>query len=190
MKKIENIAEKTRRFEPEIGEKIEKSLIFYFGRIEISPGQVCGFVSLSDIDPLSSNADSVGIPNINDLNWEAVEYLSLNSEFRSRFLYRTHISELDMVYIYVYYSNITQKIEVKKLRVSALLSGYAEQSEEGFSQYDYHIGFEIDAKYFKVNEQEMSDYTFVYVGKENPFVEGEMYPIKWDKISLNESPSI
>jgi hypothetical protein len=153
--------------------------LFDYITFDIPSGQTVGFVSLSDIDRLSQHPDSIAIPIKRE------EYFVLSPEYRMRFLSRTKIAESDTVFIYNYYTNTLQKIEVRKLKVAALLSGYAEAIEGYYSQYAYHIGFEIDPAFIKEHE-----YNFVYVGKQNPFVPGEVYPLKWEKISLDEFPSV
>ena len=170
------------------GDEIQKFPIFDFHTFEKIPGQIFGLISLSEIDQLSENEDSTAIPNIKGLSREEIEYLSLDSVYRKRFLYRTHISESDTLYIYDYYSNILQKISVSNLTVSASLSGYAEATEDGYSQFDYHIGFEIAPEYLKVDGQEICGYGYAYVGKKNPFIIGGMYPIRWERISLDKFP--
>jgi hypothetical protein len=145
--------------------------IFEYHTYRKSSGKTVGFVSLSEIDKLSNHPDSAALPKTNE------EYFVLNQEYRNRFLIRTGIKETDTVYIYNYYNSILHKIAVQKLKIVALVNGYDYE--------DYHIGVEIDPAFIKEHK-----YNFVYVGRQNPFVIGKVYPLKWEKIGLDEFPSV
>lgn len=138
-----------------------------------------GFVSLSDIDRLSDHPDSAAVPKTTE------EYFVLSQEYRKRFLKRTRIAESDTVYIYNYYNSTLQKIVVQKLKVGAMLSSYDVGTDDYNTQGDYHIGFEINPTLVKQQK-----YNIVYIGRQNPFVIGEVYPLSWEKVSLDEFPSV
>lgn len=151
-----------------------------------SPTEKVGFTSLSDNYPLSEHPDSLAIPDLYTI--EGDEYFKLASKYRKRFLTKTKISETDTVFVYNYYSNTLVSFKVKNLAVVACLNIYANENDKPYSQDDYMFGFEIDKnvlKDFGINFYQ----TLIYVGKENPFVQGQLKPIAWKKIEQADFPS-
>ncbi len=70
---------------------------------------------------------------------------------------------------------------VKELKVVARLSVYASTYDWPFAHYDYMIGFEIKGKPMG---------GLVYVGKENPFVQGQMRPVGWKEMAPKDIPDL
>lgn len=147
-----------------------------------------GFISLSDIDHLSENEDSLAIPDVSEWSYAEAKYVQLDSKYRKRFLARTSISENDRVFIYNYASDLLVSVPVKELKVAACLSLYVGENETPFSQMDYHIGFEVSQSLLKDFKETDFNHTLVYVGKENPFIRGQMKPMKWKKMDVKQFP--
>jgi hypothetical protein len=147
------------------------------------------FISLSEIYPFSENPDSLPIPDLREKEIEEAPnftYFKLDSTYRKRFLNATNISETDKVFIYDYSINALQAFTVKNLKVIACLNIYG--ADWPYSPNDYMIGFEIDKKFLKGSDKYFTN-SLVYVGKENPFVRGQVKPIIWKKIEPNDFPS-
>jgi hypothetical protein len=136
-------------------------------------------VSLSDIDRLSEHPDSLTIPdltNIENEKYERFSYVRLTSSYRARFLSRTHIAETDKVFVYSYAEDILVSIPVSDLKVVAWLDAYTSPEECPCPEYYYQIGFEIEDKFLTGFENYFEN-TLVHVGKNNPFVRGQVNPI-------------
>lgn len=176
--------------------KTEPEVIFHEPEEELvlfdmwSPDETTksGFISLSDIDPLSENEDSLAIPDVSSWLYDEAKYFKLDAEYRKRFLARTKISENDRVFIYNYSSDLLVSVPVKELKVVVYLSVYVDEREAPFSQMDYHIGFEVNWNLLKGFDTEYFAYTLVSVGKENPFIKGKMKPVKWKKMDVKSFP--
>lgn len=156
---------------------------------EKDSSQSFAFISLSEIYPLNENADSLAIPDLKEKEIEQAPdfiYFKLDSTFRDRFLAATNISETDKVFIYDYSTEALQTFTVKNLKVVACLNIYG--ADWPYSQDDYMIGFEINKKFLTGSDQYFTN-SLVYVGKENPFVRGQLKPIIWKKIKPEDFPS-
>ncbi len=147
-----------------------------------------GFISLSDIYPLSEHPDSLSIPDVSEKSFDSARYFKLDKEYRKRFLTETEISENDQVFIYDYAANVLVSFPVKKLNVVANLNGYASEEDAPFSQFDYMIGFEIDRSAMKGIKDEYFNNTIVFVGAKNPFVKGKLKRVMWKKIDNKQFP--
>lgn len=144
-----------------------------------------GFISLSDIYTLSENPDSSSVPDIKELGVDQSLSIVLEAEYRKRFFEGTGVSESDNVYIYNYAENKLKTFEAKDLQVIALLDFYASIEEWPFTQYDYMIGFQIDnGQLLDFNENYYD--VFVYIGKENPFISGNLKPITWERAEAKD----
>jgi hypothetical protein len=156
-----------------------------------SPNEKIGFTSLSDNYPLSEHPDSLAIPDLysgDDGKSVEDEYFKLSSRYRERFLAKTKISETDTVFVYNYSHDTLASFRVKNLPVVACLNAYRSVADRPHSQMDYMIGFEIGEnvlKDFGINYYQ----TLVYVGKENPFVQGQLKPIVWKETKRKDFPS-
>ncbi len=160
--------------------------IFY---LRFEKNESVGFVSLSDVYPLSEHPDSLAIPDLKDINSEEAknfEYLKLDAKQRKRFLSKTKILETDQVFIYDYSADVLICFTVKNLNVVACLNIYG--ADWPYSQNDYMIGFELNKK-FLTSFGRFPSNTLVCVGKENPFVQGQMKHIVWKKIDNKDFPS-
>ncbi len=147
------------------------------------------FISLSEIYPLNENPDSLAIPDVREKEIEEAPnftYFKLDSTYRQKFLSTTNISETDKVFIYDYSINALQTFTVKNLKVIACLNIYV--ANWPYSQNDYMIGFEINKKLLTGSDKFFTN-SLAYVGKENPFVRGQVKPIIWKKIEPNVFPS-
>lgn len=151
--------------------------------LEESTGKKVGFISLSDIYPLSDHKDSLAIPDLDNIrDKKELQYFVLSTKYRKRFLDKTGITESDSVFVYDYLADVLLSFPVKSLNVSANLNAYAESG----NQYDYEIGFGINNKLLdKLNKYS----NLVFVGKKNPFAKGQMKPMVWKEIHANEFPS-
>lgn len=147
-----------------------------------------GFISLSDIYPLSEHPDSLAIPDVSEKPFDSIRCFKLDKEYRKRFLTETRISENDRVFIYDYAANVLVSFPVKKLNVVANLNGYASEEDAPFSQFDYMIGFEIDGNSLKGIKDKYFNNTMVFVGAENPFVKGKLKRVMWKKIDKKQFP--
>lgn len=177
--------------------------------LELRKNESVGFISLSDVYPLSERPDSLAIPNLEDeLNDKLgklpenptdesiekvkdqfiknAEYFILSSKYRKIFLSKTKILETDLVFIYDYSLDVLISFTVKNLNIVACLNIYG--ADWPYSQNDYMIGFEINKKFLTGFGKYPSN-TLVYVGKENPFVQGQLKHIVWKKIETTDFPT-
>lgn len=163
--------------------------IFNLMYYEKDSTQSLAFISLSEIYPLSENPDSLAIPDLSEREIgeaQNFEYFTLDSTYRKRFLAETNISETDKVFIYDYATNALQTFTVKNLTVVACMNIYG--ADWPYSQYDYMIGFEVNKNALKHFDKYYIN-TLAYVGKQNPFVRGQMQQIIWEKIEPAAYPS-
>lgn len=147
-----------------------------------------GFISLSDIYPLSEHPDSLAIPDVSGKPFDSIRCFKLEKKYRKSFLTETGISENDRVFVYDYAANVLVSFWVKELHVVANLNGYASEEDAPFSQFDYMIGFEIDRNLLKGIKDEYFNNTIVFVGAENPFVIGKLKRVMWKKIDKKQFP--
>ncbi|MCR6642948.1 MAG: hypothetical protein NVV82_29145 [Sporocytophaga sp.] len=150
-------------------------------------GLKVGFISLSEIYPLSEHPDSLAIPNPEEVNKDSLQYFKLSSEYRNRFLSKTKISEEDSVFIYDYSTDVLVSYPVKILSIVAYLNVYMEPNECPCRQNDYMIGFQINKSSLTGFDKYLNN-SLVYVGKENPFILGQMRPISWERIDIKDFP--
>jgi hypothetical protein len=160
-----------------------------------------GFISFSDKYQLSENEDSLAIQTngetefgYRDNKYYRDEYIKLDSKHRKMFLSKLKISENDSLFIYHYAMDTIISLRVKNLNVVACINLYrqGEQNEpdfEGFDQYDYMIGFEIEPIIIK-RLGENYNQNFVCVGKVNPFIKNQLKPIVWTKIHSSQFPGM
>lgn len=144
--------------------------------------------TLTDVYHFSENADSLAIPDLSSIGNERASeftYMKLNPIYRKRFLINTKTSDTDTVFIYDYSMDKLLSFPVKSLDAIALLNIYG--AEWPYTQKDYMFGFEVNKKYLKGFDEQT--HSLVYIGKNNPFVRGEMKLIHWKKIESGEFPS-
>ncbi|MFY8107538.1 MAG: hypothetical protein ACOVO9_01050 [Bacteroidia bacterium] len=160
-----------------------------------------GFISFSDKYQLNEDADSLAIQTKTEYEFEynsnkhyRDEYIKLDSKHRKRFLNQLKISEKDSLFIYHYGKDTIMSFKIKNLNVVACINSYrqGEQNEpnfEGFDQYDYMIGFEIEPIIIK-RLGESYNQNFVCVGKVNPFIKNQLKPVVWTKINRTQFPGM
>jgi len=161
--------------------------LFWIRDLEQNRNKKVGFISLSDIYSLSEHLDSLAIPNLENVDNENQLYLKLNSTYRNRLLSKTNITETDSVFIYDYSTDVLLSFSVRKLKVVAYLNDYMNIKDCPCSQSDYMIGFEVSKKLLNGLAKYYSD-ALVFIGKENPFAQGQMKNIIWKKISTEKYP--
>lgn len=141
------------------------------------------FVSMSDTYKIEEDDDIM--PNLKEMSKKELEGFPLNGEYRDVFLKGTKTSEADSVFVYNYVQDLLYSFAVKDLQVAALLNVYESVEDEYLSKYSYYIGFEIDDKLMKMED---AYFSYVYVGKENPFVRGGMKAMKWELVDTYNFP--
>lgn len=162
--------------------------LYWLVDLEENENKKTGFVSLSDIYPLSKHPDSLAIPDFYTIKKENREYFKLGQEYRKRFLSKTKISETDSLFIYNYSTDVLLSFPTNNLNTVAYLNNYRNVDNcHPCDQYDYRIGFEINKSLLN-GLGNSYQHALVYVGKENPFVQGQMKSIIWKKIKPNEFP--
>ncbi len=180
------IASDAKKVIPTPAEKKEELVIF--DMMPVDGNEEIGFISLSDIHPVSEHPDSLAIPDISEKPIDSVRYFKLNKEYRKRFLTATGISETDKVFMFDYSTNALVSLPVKKLNVVANLNIYSSDEDAPFSQFDYMFGFEVSRKDLKGFDSEYFGDVLVSVGKENPFERGKLKPIVWRKTDKKQFP--
>jgi hypothetical protein len=147
---------------------------------DVTSKEKVGIISLSDSYRLSEHPDSIAIPDLSSV--EDRKYFTLDSKYRRRFLYRTNVSETDSVFIYNYEKDAIASYKVKNLKVVACMNMYGAGNLD--TQRDYMLGFEVSS-----SVQKKFQGALVYVGKENPFIRGQLKSIVWKKIEPTAFPS-
>jgi len=166
----------------------QEPVVYQLNQAENNRHEPAAFISLSDSYRLSDHPDSLAIPDLAGKTEEEAHYFKLEERYRNRFLSGTGISETDRVFIYDYAADKLVSFAVKELDVVASISPYTVSDEWPYSQYDYMIGFDVDNAFLKG----FSDYfttALVSVGKESPFVRGQLKPVRWKKSKPADFPS-
>lgn len=161
--------------------------LFLIDDLEGNANKEVGFISLSDIYPLSDHPDSLAIPNLENDDKDSLQYFKLNSTYRKRFFAKTNISESDSVFIYDYSTDVLLSFPVRKLNVVAYLNIYSDIKDCPCSQQDYMIGFEVVKNYLTGLGKNFGQ-ALVFIGKESPFMTGQMKAIAWQKIKTEKFP--
>ncbi|MNU89780.1 hypothetical protein D3C71_796300 [compost metagenome] len=166
----------------------KKEDLVIFDMMPIEGNQELGFISISDIHPISEHPDSLAIPDISEKPIDSVRYFKLNKVYRKRFLTATGISETDQVFIFDYSRDMLVSFPVSKLNVVAHLNIYASDEDAPYSQFDYMFGFEVSRKDLKGFDNEYFSDVLIFVGKKNPFERGKLKPIVWRKTEKKQFP--
>lgn len=161
--------------------------LYWLLDLEENANKKAGFISLSDVYPLSEHIDSLAIPNLENVNKDSLQYFKLDSSYRNRFLSKTKISETDSLFIFDYSTDVQLSFPIKKLNVVAYLNTYMDINDCPCNQYDYMIGFEVTKNNLNGLGNYYSD-ALVFIGKENPFTQGQMKPIVWQKVKAEKFP--
>jgi hypothetical protein len=169
-----------------LGIAAQNSSLFELQSFQKKENDLVNFVSLSDIYTLSEHKDSIAIPSLKGKTESNSKYLKLDSKLRKRFLAKTKISDSDKLFLYDYAKDILLTFPVKSLNVVACLNAYG--AEWPYKQEDFMFGFEINDKLTQIKD----DYSnvFVFIGKENPFIKGEIKKITWKKITSKDLPQL
>ena len=139
-----------------------------------------GFVNLSDsffryeYDEEGNNITKPILEIYNDSN----DTITLNNKQRKQFLERTKVNETDSLFIYDITNDKVLCFYVKNLPVIACINIYFSPREYKREEFDYEFGFDL-GKNFTIGSN------FIFVGKNNPFVTGELKPIIWKEINKN-----
>ncbi len=144
------------------------------------------FISLSDGCALSNHPDSIVISNKYLGRKKVPKIHTLNEKFRSRFLNRLQVEESDNIFVYNYLLDTLLIYPVRQTPLNARENIYG--IPETVSQYDYHIGFEIEDEFAAKHSYKHHRNALVYVGKENPFELGNATPIVWEKMDTKQFP--
>ena len=162
--------------------------IYHLDTYEKSPGKSSGFIVLTDAFPWSQDPDSLSIAN-KHLGFEEIEdYHYLDPVFRARFLSRRQIAETDQVFIYTYSLDSIFTFPVRDLALLARINPYGAQAP--IVDFDYMIGFDLGEK-LKLKDAHLHYYnSFVFVGSENPFIQGQLQAIVWEKTADSSFPAV
>jgi hypothetical protein len=175
--------------------------VYYLSTFHFNNKKEIGFISFSDKYQLNEDEDSLAIQTktedefeYNSNKYYRDEYIKLDNKHRKRFLNQLKISENDSLFIYHYEKDTIMSFKIKNLNVVACINFYrqGEQNEpnfEGFDQYDYMIGFEIESFILKTLGENYYK-SFVCVGKVNPFVKNQLKPVVWTKIHRSQFPGM
>ncbi len=156
--------------------------IYNFNSYEKKPKSI-GFIVLTDSFPWSYDDDNF----VDDayLGENDIVRHKLSSTYRARFLKGLKIKETDKVFIFNYVLDTILTLKVKELSLLAEPNPYG--SNKPISSSDYLIGFDLEKK---LGNNKVRDYysSFVYVGKENPFVTNNIKPIVWKETTTTTFP--
>lgn len=162
--------------------------LFTLSDLEGYLNKKAGFVSFSDIYPLSEHADSLAVPIIKTTNTDSLQHIVLDAKYRERFFNRTKISPKDSLFIYDYSKNTHLSFPIEKLEMVAILSPYFQMDEDQNDQYNYMIGFQIDKDSLHPLGEDYYN-AFVSFGSQSPFERGKMKPIIWQEMDQKDFPS-
>lgn len=144
------------------------------------------FVSLSDI---LGDQEFIPQESIDKLksNIYTGHSIDLSPDARIKLMKQAKFSEKDSLFIYNYENKKLIKKPIKDLKAIAYLSPYS-IGEADLTNYDYMLGFQIEAK--KDYDEASKNYSesYVYIGKQNPFVSNDLRPIKWQKTTAADFP--
>lgn len=157
----------------------QKNELFSIQQMEYMPSEKVYFVSLSEFYPLSDHPDSSAIPDISEWEMTDANTIILDSIYRERFLSRITIAPIGNLIIFDYVNGISATFPVNTLRVIACLNIYAGSEDWPYSQYEYMIGFELQAASL-ANFNNFFERSFVYIGIDDPFLHEPLKPIVWE----------
>ncbi len=179
--------------EPPAVEEFPSSKYQHFGIYNLdsyqkSQGEDHGFIILTDAFPWSQHPDSLSIADRYLGHEEINDYHFLNKEYRARFLKRRQVAETDKVFIYFYALDTIFTFPVHELQLLARINPYG--AEPPIVHFDYMIGFDLAGK-LKLKDAHLHYFhSLVYVGAQNPFIQGKLQPITWEEIADSHFPSL
>ncbi|MCD9855704.1 hypothetical protein LUD75_13355 [Epilithonimonas sp. JDS] len=145
------------------------------------------FISLSDIYHDSITVPPEIIKNQKNIPFSKRKHFELPTFYRQKLLKGTKLSENDTLYLFNYKDNLLEKFPIKNLKAVANLNLYSGEDDE-ISDYYYMIGFELNEKVSREESMKKTNYSLAYFGKENPFANQKLNPVKWEKSSAKEFP--
>lgn len=157
--------------------------VAYFSKAQ---DHAVNFVSLTENYPFSAHPDSTSIASryLGNMAVKNHNYHVLDAEHRKRFLAKLPITEGDQLFVYDFALDTVISYPVKNLVLAAHLNILGNNMP--LTASEYHIGFELpklplptEAYFRKV---------LVYVGKESPFVTGQVTGIRWIEGDMSELP--
>ncbi|MDI7190104.1 hypothetical protein [Leptospira santarosai] len=160
-------------------------LMFY----ERNENKNIGFVSLSGIRP--NGAGWFVIPNLTKKEEREIQNsgcIKLETKFRKYFFSNEKIPETAKVFIYDYSKDVLKTFKVKDLNFIACLSAYVDREKRPYDINDFMIGFEINKKFLPDFDMYFTN-ALVFIGKENPFIQGQLKRIVWQKNKPKYFPS-
>lgn len=104
----------------------------------------------------------------------------LNAKNRKLFFEAAKLNETDTLYCYSFESDTILKYQLSEVELGAFLSPYGELPDD---VRNYFIGFNVP-------EPKNVHGTLAYIGKQNPFVTGQLMPTFWSEIDRSEFPEI
>ena len=159
-------------------------IIYPFHKIEMSNNSKTGFIPLGSggFDPKDTSIIEnkyLGMTEYEDYNYHILKH-----SYRSQFLKKKNINESDIIYIYNTILDSLEIYNVNDISIIAFITLYG-GSYGGVRPGDYKIGFELKNNAIASNN---FTNTLVYIGEYNPFMNGNLKPIKWKKIETKELP--
>lgn len=107
--------------------------------------------------------------------------IRLNKDQRTEFLNRLKLSQSEKIFVYIIKSDSIISLDIKNLPAIACMNTYGPSKDYQNEEEDYEFGFDLGKKI-------TDTYNLVYIGKENPFLTGELISIVWKKIDTNDFP--
>ena len=134
------------------------------------------FIPLCEAYRWSEHPDSQAVADryLGMVEYENDNYHTLDSPYRKRFLKRCQMDDADQVFVYNLDLDSIATYTVAELSVVAFVTPYGTQGQ--VRQEDYLLGFQLEAAAMASWSYERS---LVYVGRQNPFLKGQMKPIVW-----------
>lgn len=160
--------------------ELEIYRLYYFGA---NKGEEYHFVPLTDRYRWREHSDSLVIDQkyLGEIGVVNHNYHLLDSTHRARFLSHMDIEENDRVFLFNTLQDTMESFAVKYLDLMAVLSPYSPQFP--LEQYEYMIGFDMKNSSFGIH-----GYNLAYVGKDNPFILGEIKPMVFEEIDSSAFP--
>lgn len=109
--------------------------------------------------------------------------IRLSSSQRKKFLEYSSISEFDKAFVYLLPSGEIQTYAIKDLQVIACINPYG-AGDYGNIESDYMLGFDLNKSISNWDDN------IAYIGKENPFLKGQLKPIIWTEIENSQFPIV
>lgn len=145
------------------------------------------FISLSDIYSDSLTVPPEIIKNRKNIPFDKLKHFELPPFYRQKLLKGTKLSENDTLYLFNYKENQLEKFPINSLKAVANLNLYSSEGDEIYDYY-YMIGFQLNEKIDRKRSGDKTNFSLAYFGKENPFAEQKLEPVKWKKADVKDFP--